>query len=154
MEARELSKRDQDLLNAYNSALEQASYPFLLCEVIQKAISMPAKQFYCAVRGVYETIREIERGQRPTFSCPERERLVMDIYEKVIVLRLKKPDVHLKHIVEEVIDSPAPEFYLKETSAIVILHHIKKQAKVNEIIKNISRNERIERRKNRQRGLI
>lgn len=154
MEVRDLSKRDQDLLDAYKKALDQASYPFLLCEVVEMAISMPAKQYYCAVRGVYESIREIERGQRPHFCSDERARLVADIYDKVQEIRKVKPEMHLKHIVELVIDSPAPEFYLKKSSAIVILHHIKKKERVNEHIKRISQNERMERRKNRKRPFV
>ena len=142
-------ERDLDLLNAYKQSLSEAEYPFLLSDVILAAIRKPAKKFYCATRGVYEAVRAIKQGIPPGDLGEERTRLVNDVYDKVVAMQKDNPETPLKHLVEIVLDGPAPEFYLKKTSAIVILHHIQKQARHIEKIKNISRNERIKRRKNR-----
>ena len=142
-------ERDLVLLKSYKEALSQAHYPFLLSDVIECAIRKPAKRFYCATRGVYEAIQLIRKGVIPEYCSEERERLVLDVHERVLALEKRNPETSLKLLIEEVLDSPAPEFYLKKTSAIVILHHIQKHARYIEMQKNKDRNERMERRKNR-----
>lgn len=148
------SERDMDLLKAYKESLDQACYPFLLSDVIEATIRKPAKRFYCATRGVYESIKIIRSGRDPSYCSEERKRLVNDVYERVLKLEVKNPDTHLKYLIEEVLDGPAPEFYLKKSSAIVILHHIQKHARYVEMQQNKTKNERMERRKNRKRPLI
>ena len=147
-------ERDRDLLRAYKEALDEAQFPFLLPDVISATIKKPAKRFYCATRGVYECIKAIRRGEVVDFGSDEKRRMVNDVHNIVQKLETKRQGVHLKEIVEEALDEPAPEFYLKQSSAIVILHHIQKQARVTQHIKNQDRNDRMERRANRKRPLI
>jgi hypothetical protein len=147
-------ERDMDLLKAYKEALSEAQFPFLLSDVIAETIKKPAKRFYCATRGVYECIKAIRRGEVVDFGSDEKERMVKDIHSIVKDLEPEREGTHLKEIVEEALDKPAPEFYLKKSSAIVILHHIQKQARINEFIKNKDRHDRMERRANRKNPLI
>lgn len=148
------SERDKDLLNVYREVLGSVSYPFLLSDVICKAIRRPAKKFYCASRGVYETIKKIRAEETVVYCGEERKRLIDDVIVLVKIQEEQYPDKQLKHIVEDVLEGPAPEFYLKPSSAIIILHKIQKHARYVEYVKNQSRNERIQKRKNRKRSLL
>ena len=148
------SERDYDLLNAYREVLRSIPYPFLLSDVVCKAIRHPAKRFYCASRGVYETIKKLRAGEQVHYCGEERERLINDVMMRVDIRELYEPTLSLKQIVEDVLESPAPEFYLKPSSGIIILHKIQKHARYVEHIKTQDRNERIQRRKNRKGRLL
>lgn len=125
-----LSERDEDLLRAYRNALDKASYPFSLTEILIATVKSPAKRYYVGVRGVCSAINKIRSGEEPEI-CDERKRLVHDILPKVEEIESKHPGILLRYAVESVLDSPAPEFYIKISSAKIIIHHILKRVKLN-----------------------
>lgn len=144
-----LTERDRDLLQAYRKALQNVSYPFSLTEVLELTIKSPAKRYYTSSRGVCTHINKIRSGEEVSLSY-ERERLINDILPKVEAEEARHPDKILRHIVEDILDSPAPEFYIKVSSAKIILHHIRHHVKMVQEQQNIARNERIEKRKNQR----
>lgn len=78
---------------------------------------------------------------------PERKRMFNDIIKSIEEQESKYPDKPLKYIIEDVLDMPAPEFYLKPTSAKIILHYERKRQKHIQQMQIQSRNERMEKRR-------
>ncbi|MDD4713174.1 MAG: hypothetical protein PHP34_07585 [Bacteroidales bacterium] len=144
-----ISERDKDLLRAYREVLEKTGYPFSLTEVMEKTVKKPAKRFYASFRYVYECIKALKDGRPIRYQQKEKERMIYEIWERVQVEEKCNPDIKLNELVENILDSPAPEFFLKPSSAEVILCKAKRRQQFIEeqLIKD--RYERIQRRKNR-----
>ena len=144
-----ISERDKDLLRAYREVLEKTGYPFSLTEVMEKTVKKPAKRFYASFRYVYECIKALKDGRPIRYQQKEKERMIYEIWVRVQVEEKCNPDIKLNELVENILDSPAPEFFLKPSSAEVILCKAKRRQQFIEeqLIKD--RYERIQRRKNR-----
>lgn len=142
--------RDKDLFEVYRKVLDEIEPPFQLKDILRRVVLHEAKRFYVSERFVYETIRDMLAGNEVEIQSPERRRMINDVYKKVVSQREKYPGKVLKHIVEEVLDEPAPEFYLKVSSAKTILCNLKKRNEYIERQKMEAKIQRMERRKNRR----
>lgn len=121
-------ERNKDLYDAYRDVISNTCGSVSLEEILKRTVRHPARKFYISVRRASDLVGAVERGDEIKVS-PERRRMIDDIIIRVNHERDKYPDKCLRFILEEVIDSPAPEFYLKPTSANIILHHEKKRRK-------------------------
>lgn len=146
MNSCDISKRNKALLEAYHLELRRARYPIKLSDILENVVKHPADRFYTATRGVYETIKKIRKGEEIILS-EERERLINEVIKRVEEEEKKHPEKKLKRIVEEILDSPAPEFYLKPSSAKIIIHHEKKRQRYILQQQTKDRDEKIKKRK-------
>lgn len=144
-----LSERDRDLLRAYNEAIDEASYPFSLYEVLENTVRKPAKRFYSSVKYTYMCIKAMKEGRVIRYQQSEKERMINEVWRRVLIEESIHPQMKLGRIVEHIMDNPAPEFYLKSSSAKVIL--CKAKAKQRFLDEQLIRDryERIQRRKAR-----
>lgn len=76
--------------------------------------------------------------------------MIREVWRRVQIEEKHNPGVKLDQIIELVMDRPAPEFYLKPSSAEVILCKAKRKERFIEEQKILSRYERIQRRKARK----
>lgn len=144
-----ISDRDKDLLEAYQKTIEKSEYPFNLTDVLQKTVKMPAKRFYSSTKYACMCIKAMKEGRPVIYHQEEKERMIREVWRRVQQEVKAHPDEKLDRLVELVMDRPAPEFYLKITSAKVILCKAKQKKRFNEEQLINSRYERIQRRKNR-----
>lgn len=123
-------ERDKDLYDAYRNVLKGVSGDATLDEILYLTVKHPARRFYVSERVAYNLVKAAINGEgvKPQAS-DERKRIVRDIMYLVGCELLEHPDDPLYDIVSRVIDSPAPEFYIKPSSANVILHYEKKRQK-------------------------
>ena len=117
----DISDRDMDLLNAYKEVLSEIEAPFTLQDVMERTVRKPAKRFYSSTKYVYMCIKAIKEGRPIQYQQDEKKRMIHEVWERVQRLESEYPDMKLGHLVEMIMDSPAPEFYLKASSAEVIL---------------------------------
>ncbi len=140
------SDRDRDLYEAFKVQLDKARYPFLLTDVLEATVKSPAPRFYMSARRALEIITDIRGGNPPPMS-DNKERMVRDIMTRLEVAENDNPGTSTKHLLEAILDQPAPEFYLKPTSAKTILCNEKRRQKHAQRMRDWSRMQRIERRK-------
>lgn len=146
---KEISDRDRDLLEAYQKAIEISDYPFSLTDVLQKTVNMPAKRFYSSTKYACMCIKAMKQGKPVIYQQKEKERMIHEVFSRVQQEEIAHPDVKLDQLIEIVMDRPAPEFYLKISSAKVIICKAKQKKRFNEEQLINSRYDRIQRRKNR-----
>lgn len=142
----DISDRDMDLLNAYKEVLSEIKCPFLLQDVMEKTVRKPAKRFYSSTKYAYMCIKAIKEGRPIQYQQDEKKRMIHEVWERVQRLESEYPDMKLDHLVEMIMDSPAPEFYLKASSAEVILCRAKQKERAKELRKIKNRYERIQKR--------
>ena len=145
-----LSDRDRDLLRAYREVLSEVSYPFSLKEVMERTVRKPARRFYSSTKYAYLCIKAMRENKPILYQQEEKERMIREVWRRVSQEERLHPDAKLDQIVELVMDRPAPEFYLKPSSAEVILCRAKRKQRFIEEQKIQSRYERIQRRKHRK----
>ena len=125
----EKQERDVDLYNAYKKVLSQVPHTATHKEILDLTVKQPAKRFYVSARVVCSALRSIQKGEVNRMS-QERQALIGEVTKRVLAVLAsggsKRP---LKHIVEEILDQPAPEFYIKSSSAKIILHYEKQKQK-------------------------
>jgi hypothetical protein len=56
---------------------------------------------------------------------PSKREMFQEIHRRVVILREKHPDWHLSELVYEVVNSPAPKFYMEASSALERLFKIR-----------------------------
>ena len=113
-------ERNADLYSAYIDVLRCPNRPLLYRDILEVAVKRPAKRFYISSSRAYQVVRATMKGEKVLLS-EERQRMFNDIIDRVKV-ELQK-GICLRHAVECVIDQPAPEFYIKSSSAKILLHY-------------------------------
>lgn len=117
-------ERDADLYSAYIDVLRCPNRPYLYKDILEMTVKRPAKRFYISSSRAYQVVRATKKGEKVLLS-EERQRMFDEIIERVDV-QLQQ-GVCLRHAVENVIDQPAPEFYIKSSSAKILLHYERKR---------------------------
>lgn len=146
----DISERDIDLLRAYKEVLSEIEYPFSLSDVMERTVRKPARRFYSSTKYAYMCVKALKEGKPVRYQQSEKERMIREVWKRVQQEEILRPNMKLDAIVELVMDRPAPEFYLKPSSAEVILCKAKRKQRFIEEQKIQSRYERIQRRKARK----
>lgn len=145
-----ISERDLDLLKAYKDVLSEIKYPFTLNEVMDRTVKKPARRFYSSTKYACICIKAMKENKPIFYEQEEKERMIREVWKRVQLEERLYPDIKLDRIVEIVMDRPAPEFYLKPSSAEVILCKAKRKQKYIEEQQIQDRYARIQKRKNRR----
>ena len=118
--------RNRELMSAYRKAI--ADRPFIdIAEVSQAMVNMPCSRFWVSEERAMVVIaammkrKPILRAMRPT-----KREMFQEIYDRVMRLRDKRPNAPLFELVTQVVNSPAPKFYMRPRCAMEIIYKIKK----------------------------
>lgn len=94
-------------------------------EIIRKAILSPSPEWYIPLRTALREIRIINAVGTESYhsTSPMRTRMYLDLYAKLDVLRPKLPlGLSLTKILQELLLTPAPSFYISSRTARAIIH--------------------------------
>lgn len=117
-------ERNRDLLRAFRevrSQMRNVSLP----EVYKRVVLMPSSRFWVSEERASIVISNIVRGDRLENMRPTKREMYMEIYRRVCELRKERPRASNYDLVFDVVNSPAPKFYLTPGSAKVILHKVR-----------------------------
>jgi len=122
-------ERDNDLMNAYRTAMKNAEYPVNLTEVLTRVVNSPSKRFWVSAERATNVISEMCSGKDLKCMKLNKQRMFIEIFKRTNNLRNlpKYKNFRLSEIVALVIEQPAPCFYITQQSAKIIIHHIKKR---------------------------
>lgn len=113
-------ERDDDLMRAY---LEQISCcrNIYLPRVFNAVVKMPSKRFWVSPERASIVIAEMSRGNKLPKMRPTKRAMYEEIYRRVMLLQSAHPEESLSQLVFQVVQEPAPQFYLTAGSAKVII---------------------------------
>lgn len=95
---------------------------------MKELVKIPAPRYWCSESQATCAIKERIRGVIPKKEpYPERKRLYDSLYEKFLRLREERPHERISLIIFDVVNSSAPESFLKPSSALVLLNRHKKK---------------------------
>ena len=113
--------RNKDLYENYKRVISMEK-SIVLPDVLRKTVESPAKRFYISSDRVYGVlVRWKKKGEIIKLITEERQEMYEEIYRRVLELEKSMPDLPLLHVIEIIIEQPAPKFYITPKSADVIL---------------------------------
>lgn len=118
-------ERNDALLKAYR---EQVSTTRVvrLNEIGEKIVNSPSPRFWVSEERAAAVVSAIMRG-KPVLKMmrPTKRAMFEEIHRRVVALKVQHPDWHLCRLVFEVVNSPAPKFYMEASSALERLFKIR-----------------------------
>lgn len=118
-------ERNAALLNAYRRQIE--AVPFVrLGDIGPKIVNSPAPRFWVSEERAAAVVSALLRG-KPVLDTmrPSKREMFEEIFRRVLDLREAHPDWRLSRLVFEVVNSPAPKFYMEPSSALERLFKIR-----------------------------
>lgn len=128
MKQHDTDDRNRDLYSVYLDVLKCPSRPTSYIDILDLVVKSPAKRFYTSCSRAYRVVNSIRRGEKIVLS-EERHRMFEEISRRVDIELCNHPSLCLESAVLNVIIQPAPEFYIKASSAKIILHYERKRQK-------------------------
>lgn len=115
-------ERDAALLRAYRRVM--STYPGELRSL--KAVAgvvcgENAPRFFVTPERALRVVYMMLRGVRLDRVIPERKRMYDEIFRRAMDMQRLRPGMKMKHIVERVVEQPAPSFYMTQKSMYVAL---------------------------------
>lgn len=119
-------QRNRALLDAFRR--HTAESPFVsLDDIGRKVVDSPCPRFWVSEERAAAVVSLIMRG-KPVLDTmrPSKREMFLEIHRRVIALKADNPHWNLKRLVFEVVNSPAPKFYMEPSSALERLFKIRK----------------------------
>lgn len=117
-------QRNAELLEAFKRVLKTCNYRDN-ADYFYRAALEPASRFWVSERRALVVMKKIINGDSLDGMFAKRKAMFMEIYRRVQALREKNPKLTLFSAVFEVVNSPAPEFYLSPGSARVLIYRLR-----------------------------
>lgn len=119
-------ERDKDLLRAYRHELGRCD-TIDIDDVVRSVVMSPSKRFWVSEDRATIVISDMLKGKSIYDMIPCKRAMYQEIFSRVCKIRASNPNTILSKVVEEVVHQPAPQFYLTEGSAKVIISKAKKK---------------------------
>ena len=116
--------RDRELLASFRHVLATAQ-GVPLREMYGMAARRPCSRFWVSEERASEVMSRMMQGKDDEKMRPQRRRMYDEIRKRVDRKLREEPGMPLCHAVGEVVNSPAPEFYLTDSSALVIISRLR-----------------------------
>lgn len=115
--------RNRELLKVFYALLEKESRQGIE-DVFMRAIKAPASRFWVSERRAAAVVGRMNSKGDTALArmLPARREMYREIYRRYLLEREERPKESMVGLVSEIVNSPAPEFYLTFKSARVILY--------------------------------
>ena len=118
--------RDDNLMECYHELLRRAEF-VRMPEIYSQVVEMPAKRFWVSEERAAIVVSAMMRGKELGKMRPLKIEMYNEIYSRVIKLREENPEWPISRLVAQVVEQPAPKFYLTPGSAKVLICKIRKE---------------------------
>lgn len=94
----------------------------------ERIVKSPASRFWVSENRATEVVSAMRRGRGIGNMYGEKQRMYREIYRRAMILHASQPALPLTRIVFEVVNSPAPEFYLSPRTAWRIIGEMRRKS--------------------------
>lgn len=118
-------ERNDALLRAYRIQLRKAHY-IVMADIFQKVADSPAPRFWVSEERAAIVISAMVAGRPlpPMREC--KRQMFQEIYARYLQARSHDPDTPLSLLVADIVNQPAPHFYLTPRTIAQLIYHINK----------------------------
>ncbi len=120
------SMRNHELMRAFRLVLEQKKY-FNIKKDFEHVVNIPCSRFWVTEERALAVVKAIlqDKPILDTMRQTKRE-MFLEIFRRVLEKQKECPDMSLYDVVFEVVNSPAPKFYMKPKHASDTIYKIKR----------------------------
>lgn len=117
--------RNSELMRAFREAISKSTY-IDITEISETIVNMPCKRFWVSEERAMVVVVAMLKG-KPVLNAmrPTKREMFKEIFSRVMALRKERPKAPLYDLVMEVVNSPAPKFYMLPRSAMETIYKIK-----------------------------
>ena len=119
-------ERNEDIMRAYMEEIGRCDQIYLP-QVFDNIVNAPSKRFWVSAERAAIVISSMMRGDTLEAMRPTKREMFREIYRRVKILQEKHPEMSISEMVLQVVQEPAPKFYLTAGSAKVIIYRVRKQ---------------------------
>lgn len=116
-------QRDRELKAAFHHVLKTERADSV-AQYFYKAAKREASRFWVSERRAYIVMKQMTAAPLPASMYAKKREMFAEIFRRVESLMAEHPEMTLYEATFEVVNSPAPEFYLTPGSARVILYKL------------------------------
>lgn len=123
-------ERDEDLMRAYHEQMDKAmksNHDIEQEDVIIKTVNSNASRYWISLERACAIVYKIRKGDKLIGIKGNSKRLYESIYNEYLKAREENPAATVKHLVEVIIEQPAPCFALTPQSASLLINKIKRK---------------------------
>jgi len=115
-----IKQREEELFKAYTIVLRAADR-IVISEVMQQTVLMPCSRFWVTADRAAAVLSELRRGK--SFGGMSRCKRAMyeELLRRYCQMRERYPSKAAIDIVADIVESPAPQFYMEASTANQIL---------------------------------
>lgn len=113
-------ERAADLLQAYFAYIESCVF-VRMPEVFESVVNSPARRFYISAPRAAVVVAAMDKGDTLSSMRPNKREMFVEIYRRYMALRVNAPSAPVAHLVRQIVEQPAPKFYLSASSAKIII---------------------------------
>ena len=124
-----IGQRDKELLMAYRKVLAEKKH-FCFYRDFKEIVAQPCSRFWVSEERAAIVLSLMLRGEPvlKTMRQPKRD-MFLEIYRRTLELQKTMPGAKFYDVVFEVVNSPAPHFYISPKRAMNIICIIKGKRK-------------------------
>ena len=119
-------ERIDALMAEYERYIASCKY-IRMAEVFEYIVNQPCRRFWVSEIRASIVISDMLKGDSLNKMHPAKREMFREIYERVLRLRDRKPGVPLLHLVSEVVQQPAPKFYISPGSVKMMFYKARKK---------------------------
>ena len=117
-------QRDEELLNAFKAQLRHLG-SISLDEMFERAAKSPASRFWVSERRAAAVISKMLKGDQILSMNPKKREMYFEIFRRAKRIFKENPGTTIADAAYEVVNSPAPEFYITTKSARVMIYKLR-----------------------------
>lgn len=119
-----IPQRNKELLDAFKQELYQLG-SISNDRIFSRAAHRTASRFWVSEQRAAVVVSKMMKGDNLQSMNRKKREMYFEIFRRVMDLRKKNPKTTIYDAVFEVVNSPAPEFYLTDKSARVLIYQIR-----------------------------
>lgn len=119
-------QRSDALMEEYHKYSVSANY-LKADDIFSFIVNQPCQRFWVSPGRAVSVVRRMIKGDELLYMRPSKREMFFEIFNRVSILRNSDKSSPLDKLVMDVVDSPAPKFYLSPGSAKIMVSKAKKQ---------------------------
>lgn len=119
-----IPQRNKELLDAFKQELYQLG-SISNDRIFSRAGHRTASRFWVSEQRAAVVVSKMMKGDNLQSMNRKKREMYFEIFRRVMDIRKKNPKTTIYDAVFEVVNSPAPEFYLTDKSARVLIYQIR-----------------------------
>lgn len=120
------TERNRDLMRVYKADISSCE-TILLDEVWKRMAQAPSSRFWVSEERASIVVSRIMKGDNLSYMRHQKREMFMEIYRRVVALQKRHPRMSISQCCMEVVNSPAPRFYMTPLSIKITIYKIKRQ---------------------------